>query len=247
MEIKINENRLESTAYRRLFECAKEVGPGRLFHLVQDMIALQNADIINESVLNGMNRLIELTKRNKETISYIRKYNKELKIGNFKLANLQTYKLLGELLKDVALLDKYIENARILEELKIGAITLVNNDALEYFNEASGILYFKNETGQITDIIRSFTDGRITEITPEMEDENSDVYNIRFKIRSTPINKEGKIIEIPPYWLLKTENHKYGVQHRYFFTNGFNFDASKLPTEEELSGYELPSYLKLQK
>lgn len=236
MKAIINEKDLQSTAYRRLFECAKTEGTEPLINLVREMIALENSDVINQSVLEGRNELLSLSRRHKDLISYIRSYSKDFNKYGFKLNSLKNLEILKEIQRDEKLLDKYLENARLLEELKVGLIDFVGG--LEY--QTIETIIFRDKTETITDIIKKYTNGNIVRVSPEHE-EGIFSSKITYTIDSSNLESSDKL------WLLTAENHADLRQFRYFNINSFGFDASALPNEEEISSYEIPSFLTLKK
>lgn len=233
MNIKLQTENLNSTYYRILFELAKEEGVESLKNLLYDLIDLESRPLGQEAILKSKHRTISLINRNKKAVAYLRKYRDELE--GYNLLNPRILSIINKIIQNPSLLDTYLKNARILEKYRIGRIDIFSHKSALTDLKIRMEIYI-NEAKKITDIIKYYTDGEFEDrlmVTP-LDSFNCQEVHTRLNT------------DVPATWILRTENHADGRQYRQIFITGFDFDSSKLPTEEELQSYNLPSTLKLQ-
>jgi len=120
-------------------------------------------------------------------------------------------------------------NIKRLEELKVESIILSN---FLHFNFETCEIY-RDAAGKIITINKGYSDGQISDI----KDENliSKYFNyseIKYMVCYDKAT-----------FSLEANNCENGQQYRTIRIENFGFDGSKLPTEEELSSYEIPKQL----
>lgn len=231
MKIIVRSECMDSTFYRVLFELAKEVGTGELLNLLYDLVSLKNLSLEKEIIFEGKHRSLSLISRNKKVVDYLRKHKKELEAKN--LTDQNIISVVNELVDNPSLLDTYLENARLLEKYKIEKIKIVSKKYEDIFHININQEIYYNKSNKIIAIRKYYTDGEIECIRVE---EGYDYKEMNCALKG----------EVSTSWILHTENHENGMQFRSIYITGFDFNPEKLPTEEELQSYELPSSLKLK-
>ncbi len=227
MELKTSKE-LESSAYRCLFEYVKKEGvePAlELFKNIDDFYSDINT-LLSDSILLGKNDLIKINRRNRDIVKYIREHKKDMKRLRFTGKNVLTE--LNSLQEDNTLIELYLENARKLEDLKVSDIAFV-----DFFDIESYCGIYRNDEGQIIRIQKTYTDGEIDEVfEEEVKDKLFNYSKIPYRL-----NRKGTTFS------LRAENTENGYSIRQIEINGFGFNGDKLPTEEEISSYEIPMQL----
>lgn len=238
------DKKLESTGYRCIFEYVKKEGATSLIKLMEDIKNVKSREqLIYDALILGKNDLLSLIKKNnKDTINYLREHKKELE--GLRLFSPDVLTVLTKLESDETLLNLYLENARKLEELKVSYIKIVDSGKLLDFNDWTNYCceIYRDKEGKITDIIKLYTDGIIKVSSDEyIINKRFRQSRINFKINNT-IDEEGNIIR-PVSFLLRVENYSLGTFFRGIEMTSFDFDQTYLPTEEEMSEYEIPKIL----
>lgn len=174
----------------------------------------------------GKNDLIKINRRNRDIVKYIREHKKDMKRLRFTDKNVLTE--LNSLQEDNTLIELYLENARKLEDLKVSDIAFV-----DFFDIESYCGIYRNDEGQIIRIQKTYTDGEIDEVfEEEVKDKLFNYSKIPYRL-----NRKGTTFS------LRAENTENGYSIRQIEINGFGFNGDKLPTEEEISSYEIPMQL----
>ncbi len=186
------------------------------------------------------NALVQLAKRNKNIIKYLKEYEKELTILSFSDENV--YNTLANLLTDISLVNLYLDNAHRLEELKVSKIKFVKE--LKSFDARGdryicGFIPNRSKEGiqdRIKYILKYYTDGKVF---PRLTEEQAHNYS---RMCST-YNEVCFSIVSEATFVLRTENEENGYQNRSIEIMDFGFNGSKLPTIEEVQSYEIPKAL----
>lgn len=231
---------LESRIYRILFEYIKgnKEGVHKLLGLMEDIYALPKKGLLVCKILaNGENQLEDLVNKNKDVITYLREYDEQYKVSLMAklILNDDVLNTLKEIKENEGLIDTYLENAKSLEELKVASIIFkqISNKYYHYYCEVK-----KRNDYELKHIRKCYTDGNIVrELTLEEathfdwahQGYNTFYFNLEDASACT--------------FLLTCENEENGRQKRKIEIPNFGFNGSKLPTEEELSSYEIPKEL----
>lgn len=227
MEIK-KQNKLQSTGYRSLFEYVEKEGVEPALNLVKDINNLPDKEIlIKQTIMGERNALVDLSKKHKDIIKYL----KENKDG-FSTLNLQEDKvlnILNNLSNNITLLQKYLENARKLEELNVFKVDFIPLFDFVQFDYWCSI--YRDENGNIIHINKYYSDGIIEPGKEILKDK-------LFNYSEIPLNGVSNAT-----FLLGCENTEAFYQFRRIIIKDFDFDGSKLPSEEELQRYEIPKQL----
>lgn len=237
MEIKLQTEQLESTHFRILFELAKQEGPESLQNLLKDLEKLESLKLLGHTaIFTGKHPTLSLISRNKSAIKFLRERKNELIGINF--LNFNIISAVNQLTKNPSLLDIYLENSRLLESYKIGNINMASTESGLYEFDTP-LELFRDKKRRIEEIVKYYTDGEF--ICYPL------AYSRQLTKKTYELYKPELNREIPATWILRTINRSTGNQYRTIYLESLTFDKTKLPTEEELQSYELPSYLKLQK
>lgn len=224
---------LESTGYRCLFECVKELGIEPMMQFVEGVNNVSPTHILlRRAIMDGENDLLSLVKRNQTIIRYLRQHKKDFQFFSFTSENV--YNVLTSLSKDISLLDLYIDNAKRLEALKVLKVELQDFA----YPEPYDCDIYRDKYGKIIVIVKYYTDGQIKAVGQEVETDPLFHYS---KIPFTIENKDNNMS-----FVLRTENNEQGYQFRSIKIRDFGFDGTKLPSEEELQTYEIPKQLILK-
>lgn len=235
----VTSEELESTGYRCLFECVKKEGIEPVTKFIQDIRNLPNKEVLVLQTIAGVgNEIDTLEKNHKDIIKYLKEHVKELATLNITDENL--YNTLINLINNESLISKYLENAKILEDLKIKNIKFVKDLKSEIAKRRSCYYcaFFPKNEIEINDIIKFYTDG---EVFPTLTEEKA----TNFKwcqpwYNSIPF----MITDKHDYtFVLKTTNKRDFYQEREIEIMDFGFNGSELPTEEEVQSYEIPKSL----
>lgn len=225
------EDALESTSYRLLFEYVQKEGIEPTIKFMKDMNAVLNKNnlLVKQAVLYGNNELLTLVKRNLDIVKYLREHEKDLRF--FDLTRKEVLNTLTELSKNISLLGQYLDNAKLLEELKVSKISFFNFPFLKSYD--FGIWH--DYTGKIIYIKKYYTDGEMLSFDPErMIDKAHNYWEIPFHIDTRDETLS---------FVFEANNHKNGFQSRKIEITNFGFAGSKLPTEEDIQSYEMPKIL----
>lgn len=217
---------LESTGYRCLFECVKQEGIEPVLGLVQDIQdinKLSNLNIlVQQTIMGEENDLVKMAKKNKDIIRYLENHKKEFTA--LSLANANVFHIIKSLSNNMTLLNRYLENAKKLEELKVAVVSLIDK-----FNNRGECGIYKDSDKRITNILKYYTDGNIIAGDEVIKDEMKGYSVIPFVFQNAT-------------FLLEVIN-KNSVLHRAISITSFDFDGSKLPSEEEIDSYRIPEQL----
>lgn len=231
----------EGTGYKRIFECAQVNGCTPLINLLEEIKNLSESKIFDHAILSGIHDTLSLvkTKEYKDTIKYLREWKKDL-LG-LSLDNYNILSSLYNLRRNPENITKYIENARKLEELKIEEIKLISRE--EIYDKLFACDIFREPYSTFHEIIgisKIYTDGRILYLTPERKASKfSSTSQITFEIGPNDLHS--------PTFLLRCTNKEKNNSYRRIEITDFGFSSEYLPTENELSSYEIPYTLKLTK
>ncbi len=225
MEI-ITSEQLISTGYRFLFETIKKKGIGPVLDFVQDMEKLpKKTTLLRQTILGEENDLIKLKRKHNDMFEYLREHKGEL---YFNLPIEKVSEMLVNVANNDNLLELYLENARKLEELKVSLIEFCT--FFDYWYQCD---IYRNDNGQIIVIDKRYNDGEITKVEDEVFQKAYCNYScISYMVNTTNMS-----------FSFQAQNNEHGYQYRYITIKDFGFDASKLPTEEEIQSYEIPKQL----
>ena len=243
MEIRTSDY-LESSVYRILFEYinSNEKVVHQLIGLMEAIYALPNREfLIYQMIADRRNRLDELMEKNKDVINYFRWDE----IGEYKsslitklIMNDDVLRILKEIRDDKSLIDIYLKNAQRLEALKVEKIVFGDLKKLmkqfhHYYCEIK-----KRNDRELRHVHKCYTDGKVKKVLTEEEATCFDWCHVGYNFIPFDIYKE-----IDFSFVLTCVNEENGRQKRSIEIEDFAFDGSKLPTEEEISSYELPKEL----
>lgn len=221
----------EGAGYKRIFECAKNEGIEETLNLFRQMEELQKIDLTRWAIIGGVHHTLSLTKKYKGVIKYLREYKKDLQSIIFSNENL--IKSLEIAKNNPKILETYIENMRMLEELKIDRVEIVELRNLlnrYYYLEIHRLSQTRAKVTQ-----KYYTDGKI-----ELDDHNT---KINEHIIRRLFEISNKSTEEQTTFLINVSNNN----HRNIEITGFDFNSEYLPSEEELSSCDIPYALKLNK
>lgn len=142
-------------------------------------------------------------------------------------------------------LDRFIENAQRLEQLKICRIMLLDKFYIYNGYSSNGTMVIK-ENNNIIAINKKYTDGIIEYSPHESYYSYKGKNKTEYKEYDETIH-EGPTIISSPTWIIEAENHEDGRQFRYNKLFTWDFNSEYLPSTEELSSYEEPRSLRLYK
>ncbi len=244
MKIIINDKYLDSRTYRKIFEFIQKEGDIPFKKFVEEAHEIDTDSIIESAIFYDDYPLTELIEQNKMIVEFLKQFGDFFMHDGFDSFKLKKFIL--DTSKKIDRLPLFIENSKILEDLRIGTIFL----GIEQYKEFFRTEVFTDENGHITDIRKCYSDGKIRYSVGNIreycgcEEYKMDISGIGTKITRTV---DGLKIFTPaePTWIIEAENHARGTQCRYACIEDFGFDSSNLPTDEELSSYEEPQTLKL--
>lgn len=234
MELKTSKE-LRSSGYRCLFEYVKKEGvePALDFFEDIDNFYCGKNTLLKNSIVFGENDLIRINRRNRDIVKYIREHKKDMK--NINLADVNILNELYRLQKDNTLIDLYLENAKRLEDLKVSNINFNQFPQSNYYYYC-GI--YRNKDGQIIRIQKNYIDGKINVIKEERLIEK--IYGLYlYDFSEIPYIVDNEIMT----FCLRAENTERGYSIRNIEIKNFGFNGDKLPTEEEISSYDIPLQL----
>ena len=239
MEVRTSDY-LESSIYRILFEYinSDEKVVHQLIGLMSDIYALPNREfLIYQIMADRRNRLDELMEKNKEVMDSFRWDE----IGQYKsplitklIMNDDVLRILKEIRDDKKLIDIYLKNVQKLEALKVDRIVFGDLKKLmkEYHHYYCEIK--KRNDRELKSVRKCYTDGMVKQVLTEEEATCFDWCHVGYNFIPFDIYKDRDFS-----FVLTCLNEENGHQKRTIEIANFNFDASKLPTEEEISIYEL--------
>ena len=222
----------ESTGYKRIFECAKNEGIEETLNLFNQMEELKRLDLVTSAVLGGIHQTLSLVRNNKGVIQFLREYKRDIRsiISNYEIIT-NALELAND---NPRILETYIENMRILEELKVDRVEI--RKLKELLNRYYYFEMCRLSQTRVRVTKKYYTDGKF-----DFDDEKVVLDGCKarwlFELSSGPKNT--------PTYLLNVDRRK-SLENRTIEITGFDFNRKSLPTEEELSSYEIPSVLKLK-
>lgn len=244
MEIIIDDKCLDSMTYRKIFEFIQKEGIEPLVKFVEMGYKINTEHIIQNAIFFDENKITELISQNKMVVEFLKQFGSssscKFMAGGFDLFKFRNFIL--DTSRIISKLPLFIENAKMLEDLRIGNITLMKLNRT-FFEEFKTEVY-RNETGEITDITKFYTDGQLTykrDYDHSNYGNNIQEYKTIISVR----NDYNRHRLVKPTWIIQSENHANGAQCRYAYIQDFGFDGSNLPKDEELSSYKEPQTLKL--
>ena len=246
MEVRTSDY-LESSIYRILFEYinSDEKVVHQLIGLMQSIYALPNREfLIYQMIADRRNRLDELMEKNKEVIDCFRWDE----IGQYKsslitklIMNDDVLRILKEIRDDKQLIDIYLKNAKRLEALKVDKIVFCDLKKLmkefhHYYCEIK-----KRNDRELRHVRKCYTDGVVKRVLTKEEATCFDWCHVGYNFIPFDIFDSKEAHDFS--FVLTCENEENGRQKRSIEIANFAFDGSRLPTEEEISSYELPKEL----
>lgn len=229
MNLIFDDKQLDSTTYRKLFEFIKMEGIEPVMSFLEDRKKVSSLELVDMAICEGIHPTLSLVKQNYSFIKFLR----DLKVNGLPciLTEPRIGMFLEELSTSLDKLPRYIENAKVLEKLHVGTISLSDPNA--DLRVCMSDIYYSRK-GKITDIIKFLSDGEETYIYDSSYSNNTfQRYTVHIKDAS---------------YVLRAENHKIGYQYRDAYLNSFDFDASSvLALESELANYYVPESLEKSK
>ena len=229
MNLIFEEKHLDSTTYRKLFEFIKAEGIEPVMAFLEDRKKASSLELVDMAICEGIHPTLSLVKQNYSFIKFLR----DLKSDTLPciLTEPRIDIFLEELSTSLDKLPTYIENARVLEDLHIGTVSLSDPNA-DLRVCMTDIFY--NRKGKITDIIKFLSDG-----------EESYIYDSSY---STDTFQRYTVHMKDASYVLRAENLRSGYQYRGAYLNSFDFKPSSiLALENELANYYVPESLEKSK
>lgn len=222
----------ESTGYKRIFECAKNNGIEETLNLFSQMEELKKLDLVTSAVLGGIHQTLSLVRNNKGVIQFLREYKRDIR------SIISNYEIITNALEiannNPTLLESYIENMRMLEELKVDRVEI--RKIKELLNRYYYFEMCRLSQTRVRVTKKYYTDGKFDFYDEEVVLDGCKTRWL-FELSSGPKNT--------PTYLLNVDRRK-SLENRTIEITGFDFNGKSLPTEEELSSNEIPSVLKLK-
>ena len=225
MKIKINEEYLQSREYRKLFEFIQREGVEPLLDFYCDMKQLEETNLIQMAVMDGMHPTLSLVKKYKLVVEFLKTVDR---------VNLPTFlydPFFRELLADMdqRRIGTYLENARFLEDFKVSGIKIFPSTIEKLVFDSQ--VYYKK--GHIAEVSKCYCDGDIdySYLKEESMAGFPDIYRASVTFRK----RQGI--------LLLTHNYEGGSQLRSAYVSNFDFDPLDLPESNEVSSYNVPYQL----
>lgn len=234
---------LESSVYRVIFEYLKYTkNLDQVLGLVNDIYALPNRNLLIYQIISIKKNSLDLFwERNKSVLKSLEEYDLDVYRSSFLcklIMNDDILKILNQLRDNISLLDLYLENAKRIESLKVerivfGDLKKLMKEFQHYYCEVK-----KQNDRELKSIRKCYTDGRVR---PVLTGEEARCFNwchngynfIPFDIFD---NQDFSFV-------LTCENEGNGRQRRTIEIENFAFDASKLPTEDDIRSYKLSKEL----
>lgn len=242
MEV-ITSDFLESSVYRVMFEYIKHTNVDQVLGLVSDIYALPNRELLIYQIMAVKKNCLDLfMERNKDALKSLEEYDLETYRSSLLcklIMNDDVLKILKKLRADISLLDLYLENAKRLESLRVENIVFgdlkkfIKKDFKHYYCEVK----IRNER-ELKHVRKCYTDGEVKPVLTEKEATCFDWGHAGYNFVPFDIKNADDCS-----FVLVCENEENGRQKRTIEIADFGFDASKLPSEEEIRSYEIPKSL----
>ncbi len=213
---------LESTGYKNLLEYVKNEGVDSVLNLLQDLKKISNQNLLIRQTLfnNGQNDLSILEQKNKNIIKYLSENKEKYKRIDFTKNGL--LEIMKKIKENSSLLDLYLQNAKLLEKLKVSDINFI-----EDFKNKYECYIYRDFFERIINIRKFYTDGKILPSEESQLNSKSNYSKIVFSLENAK-------------FLLQAVNSENYCQYRNIYITDFGFDGAKLPTKEEIESYEIP-------
>lgn len=225
----ITKSSIDSTGYRSLFQCAKEIGIDKVMNFVDEINGknFNKEVLLRQAILYGKNNLLSFVIRNKDVVQYFRDHEEDFRL--FKITDTNVFDVLVALEGNISRLDLYLENAKRLETLGVSKIKF---GSLWPISVHSCKLY-RNKDGQITFIQKDYTDGKLLSVGNEVLDNETYYYS------QIPYQMDNGNAT----FCLTSKNSEHGFQTRWIEIEDFGFRGDKLPSKEDIDSYEIPKQL----
>ncbi len=228
------EKQTDSNTYRRIFEFIKREGIEPLLTLVNDLESLQyleKEDIISKRLFESKDFLNHIVRKNKIVIDFLKQFKNGF-LTQMTIDSKQFFDLVKDTRKNQNKLNLFIENTKILEDLKIDNIYLTEN--ISQLACCHHNLWIFGDT-EITGIKKAYSDGEIL-YNEQKNDSGSKIifeeYEANYKNAS---------------WIIISQNYAEMNKYKYVYIKDFGFKNSNIPSYEELSSYSEPETLKIYK
>ena len=212
---------LDSTTYRKLLEFIKKEGAETFINFFDDYTKVKEESLIFKALCEGKHPLLALSRNHRSTVQFIRELNDTYPCI---LSESKLPQLLNSITSEN--INQQIDTARALEELKIESVTI---GRLEDSRKRYQTL-IKYNNGVIDGICKYYSNGELNYLLSR--DAGWVEYDTYVRFGSDTGN-----------FLLGAENVITKNQSRYISLTDFAFDASLLPSEEELARIEPPKTL----
>lgn len=229
---KNQERQTDSNTYRRIFEFVQKNGIDSLVKLAQSFGAFSGSRIIEKRLFYGQDLLSHIV-RDKELIGFLRGFKNGF-LKNVNIYDSSFEEIVDMIANSMDKLDLLIENAKVLEDLRVGSIKCSDCFMYDAANSNS-IQTFFDKDGKITDIVKPYSDGKISYTAHESKNRTPSFINYSVQYADAS-------------FILIAENHGNGNRYIYAHIKNFEFNASKLPSYEEISSMEeIPEFKGHQK
>lgn len=214
---------LDSTTYRKLLEFIKKEGAETFISFYNDYTKIKPESLIFQALCEGKHPLFALIRNHRTVARFIKELND---LSPCILLEQNLFQLLNSITRDN--ISQQIETARTLEELKIDSVTI---GRLEDSKKRYQTL-IKYNGDEVDEICKYYSNGELTYMHLLYKDDDW----VEYSTCASFISNTGNFI-------LGVENGTTKNQNRYISVSDFAFDASLLPSEEELARIEPPKSL----
>ena len=206
---------LDSTTYRKLLEFIKKEGAEAFISFFDDYTKVQEESLIFKALCEGKHPLLALIRNHRAVASFIRELNDPYPCI---LLERKLPQLLNSITSDN--ISQQIDTARALEELKVESVTIGGlDDSRKKYQTL-----IKYDSGVIDGISKYYSNGELNYLL------SRDAGWVEYDTYVRFVSDTGN-------FLLGAENVTKN-QSRYINVTDFAFDASLLPSEEELARIE---------
>lgn len=212
---------LDSTTYRKLLEFIKKEGAEAFISFFDDYTKVKEESLIFKALCEEKHPLLALIRNHRVVASFIRELNDPYPCI---LLERKLPQLLNSITTDN--ISQQIDTARALEELKVESVTIGGLDDRRKRYQT----LIKYDSGVIDGISKYYSNGELNYLL------SRDAGWVEYDTYVRFVSDRGN-------FLLGAENVITKNQSRHISLTDFAFDASLLPSEEELARIEPPKSL----
>lgn len=221
----------ESQKMRKIFEFIKKYGIFELQSFFTEYDILRQQDLLGMAIMEGKHPTLAFVNKHRDVCRLIKEI--DYLGGSFIFRHDVRSFLTNEITDEI--IEKYIECARSLEEIGVSKIRFMPNKAC---NISKTMIKYDCD-GKISSIIKNYFNSDCL-VEYSLDDSRSnecfEVYNSKIIFH----NDYGNFI-------ITSNNKENDRQVRHAIVSDFLFDVSLIPSERELSSYEVPETLRMSK